>query len=266
MEPLNLSVTYSSERSDCQHWDNIRRSRCSRVEQSCQFTDSENLWRIVRQFRARSVQDRIVVDHPAPLCIAEKHANVCPVVCAAFRGTRKRAEPIIQFFHSDSGNLAIAKVSAETRETFFQVVDVCRTHSILALCVQYLSRQLRHGHVAPTDSFQVIQVKGGRVADGLAVFGKFLAGLDDRGEFTRRQTYGLAPVALQGWDRSGPFRVGFGFGLEKLPASIKRTEIEIPGMRFAVAIFEDSKGWAFHGPKICAERLGVYTYRRQLFL
>jgi hypothetical protein len=42
---------------------------------------------------------------------------------------------------------------------------------------------------------------------------------------------------------------GLRFGLEKFPASIKRTEIKIPGMRFAVAIFEDSKGWAFHGPK-----------------
>lgn len=41
----------------------------------------------------------------------------------------------------------------------------------------------------------------------------------------------------------------FSFRLEKLPASIKRTKVKVPGMRFAVAIFEDSKGWAFHGPK-----------------
>lgn len=53
----------------------------------------------------------------------------------------------------------------------------------------------------------------------------------------------------QGCDLPEPFSFGFRFGLEKLPASIKRTEIEIPGMCFAVAIFEDSKGWAFHGPK-----------------
>jgi len=56
-------------------------------------------------------------------------------------------------------------------------------------------------------------------------------------------------VALQGCDLPEPFSLGLCFGLEKLPASIKRTEIEIPGMRFAVAIFEDSKGWAFHGLK-----------------
>jgi hypothetical protein len=69
------------------------------------------------------------------------------------------------------------------------------------------------------------------------------------GEFTRWQTYGLTPVAFQGCDLPKPFRFSFSFRLEKLPASIKRTEIEIPGMRFAVAIFEDSKGWAFHDPK-----------------
>jgi hypothetical protein len=56
-------------------------------------------------------------------------------------------------------------------------------------------------------------------------------------------------VAFQGRDLAEPFRFSFGFGLEKLPASIKRTEIKIPGMRFAVAIFEDTKGWAFRGPK-----------------
>jgi hypothetical protein len=64
--------------------------------------------------------------------------------------------------------------------------------------------------------------------------------LDDCGELARGQTYGLAPVALQGCDLAEPFCFRLGFGLEKLPASIKRTEIEIPGMRFAVAIFEDS--------------------------
>jgi hypothetical protein len=95
----------------------------------------------------------------------------------------------------------------------------------------------------------VIQVKRCCVVDGLAVFGKFFAGLDDCGEFPGGHTYGLAPVAFQGRDLAEPFRFSFGFGLEKLPASIKRTEIKIPGMRFAVAIFEDSKGWAFRGPK-----------------
>ena len=54
-----------------------------------------------------------------------------------------------------------------------------------------------------------------------------------------------------------PFR--FGFGLEKLPASIKRTEIEIPGMRFTVAIFEDSKGWSFHGREHTLKRLRMST-------
>jgi hypothetical protein len=95
----------------------------------------------------------------------------------------------------------------------------------------------------------VIQVKRCCVVDGLAVFGKSFAGLDDCREIPGSQTYGLAPVAFQGRDLAEPFSFRFRFGLEKLPASIKRTEIKIPGMRFAVAIFEDSKGWAFHGPK-----------------
>ena len=95
----------------------------------------------------------------------------------------------------------------------------------------------------------MIQVKRCCVVDGLAVFGKFFAGLDDCGEFPGDQTYGLVPVALQSCDLPKPFRFSFRFGLEKLPGSIKRTEIKIPGMRFAVAIFEDSKGWAFRGPK-----------------
>jgi hypothetical protein len=72
------------------------------------------------------------------------------------------------------------------------------------------------------------------------VFGQFVAGLNDCGEFTRGQTYRLPAVALQGCDLPEPFSFRFCFGLEKLPASIKRTKIEIPGMRFAVAIFEDS--------------------------
>jgi hypothetical protein len=56
-------------------------------------------------------------------------------------------------------------------------------------------------------------------------------------------------VALQGCNLAEPFRFSFCFRLEKLSPSIKRTKIKIPGMRFAVAIFEDSKGWAFHDPK-----------------
>ena len=67
------------------------------------------------------------------------------------------------------------------------------------------------------------------------MFGKFLADLDDCREFTRGQSYGPAPVARQSCDLAKPFCFRFGFGLEKLPASIKRTEIEIPGMRFTVA-------------------------------
>ena len=43
--------------------------------------------------------------------------------------------------------------------------------------------------------------------------------------------------------------LGFGFKLEKLPAVVKWTEIKILGMSFIVAIFEDSKSWALHGPK-----------------
>ena len=50
--------------------------------------------------------------------------------------------------------------------------------------------------------------------------------------------YALPPAAFQGCDLEQPFR--FGFSLEKLSTSIKRTEIEIPRMRFAVTIFEDS--------------------------
>jgi hypothetical protein len=56
-------------------------------------------------------------------------------------------------------------------------------------------------------------------------------------------------VALQGRDLAEPFRFRLCFGLEKLPASIKTTEIEIPGMRLAVAIFKDSKGCPFYGRK-----------------
>ena len=100
--------------------------------------------------------------------------------------------------------------------------------------------EFSNSHVAPADSLQVIQVKGCCVLDGLAVSGEFFAGLNDCGEFTRGQTYRLAPVALQGCDLAEPFRFRLGFGLEKLPASIKRTKIEIPGMRLAVAIFKDS--------------------------
>jgi hypothetical protein len=57
-------------------------------------------------------------------------------------------------------------------------------------------------------------------------------------------------VALQGCDLAQSFRFRLGFGLEKLPASVKRTEVEIPGMRFAVTIFEDSKRWTFHNRNI----------------
>ncbi len=67
------------------------------------------------------------------------------------------------------------------------------------------------------------------------MFGKFLADLDDCREFTWGQSYGLAPMARQGCDLAKLFCFRFGFGLEKLPASIKRTEIEVPGMRFTVA-------------------------------
>jgi len=56
-------------------------------------------------------------------------------------------------------------------------------------------------------------------------------------------------VALQGCHLPEPFSFRFGFGLEKLPASIKRTKIEIPGMGLAVAIFKDSKSWPLHGRK-----------------
>jgi hypothetical protein len=73
----------------------------------------------------------------------------------------------------------------------------------------------------------------------------------------QRQTYRLPAVALQGCDLAEPFRFRLGFGLEKLPASIKRTKIEIPGMRLAVAIFKDSKGWSLHGRKYSQKRLGM---------
>lgn len=126
---------------------------------------------------------------------------------------------------------------------------VYRAHATFAFCLQNLFRQVRDGHIASADPLQVIHVERGRVVDGLAMFGEVLAGLDDSGEFTRWQTYRLAPVALQGCDLPEPFRLGLRFGLEKLPASIKRTEIEIPGMRFAVAIFENSKGGALRGLK-----------------
>jgi hypothetical protein len=91
------------------------------------------------------------------------------------------------------------------------------------------------------------------------VFGQFFASLNDCGEFTRGQTYRLAPVALQGCDLAEPFCFRLGFGLEKLPASIKRTEIEILGMRLAVAIFKDSKGWPLHGRKYPRKRLRMST-------
>src|SRR4029453_19661420 len=110
--------------------------------------------------------------------------------------------------------------------------------------------QNRYSDVAPAYSLQVIQVKCCCVLDGLAVSGQFFAGLNDRGEFTRGQTYRLAAVALECYDLAGSFCFRLGFGLEKLSASIKRTEIEIPGMRFAVAIFEDSKGWPLHSRNI----------------
>jgi len=87
------------------------------------------------------------------------------------------------------------------------------------------------------------------------VSGEFFAGLNDCGEFTRGQTYRLAPVALEGCDLPEPFRFRFGFGLEKLPAWIKRTKIEISGMRLAVAIFEDSKSWSLHGRKYSRKRV-----------
>jgi len=64
-----------------------------------------------------------------------------------------------------------------------------------------------------------------------------------------RQTYRFPPVAFQGCDLSEPFRFGFGFKLEKLPAVVKWTEIKILGMSFIVGILEDSKSWALHGPK-----------------
>src|SRR5205823_8090140 len=153
------------------------------------------------------------------------------------------------FFNGYSGNWALPKVGAECGETLFQITNVCRAHPVLAFRVQHFFRQLRDGHVASADSFQVIQVKLGRVLDALAVFGKSLAGLDDCGEFARGQANGLSPVALQGCDLTEPFCFRLGFGLEKFSASIKRTEIKIPGMRFAVAIFEDSEGWSFHGRK-----------------
>ena len=74
----------------------------------------------------------------------------------------------------------------------------------------------------------------------LSCLGQFVAGLNDCGEFSRGQTYRLATVALKSCDLPEPFCFRLGFGLEKLPPSIKRTKIEIPGMRLAVSIFKDS--------------------------
>jgi hypothetical protein len=49
---------------------------------------------------------------------------------------------------------------------------------------------------------------------------------------------------------AGVFGGGWlGFKLEKRPALVKWTEIEIRGIGFAVTILEDSKSWALHGPK-----------------
>src|SRR5204863_9938929 len=101
-----------------------------------------NLCRVVRQFRIPCVADRINVQHPTPGGVTEQHTNVCPVVCAAFRATRKRAEPVVDFFNSNSGNLSVSKVSTETYEAFFQVANVRRAHPILSLRVEYLCRQL----------------------------------------------------------------------------------------------------------------------------
>ena len=62
-------------------------------------------------------------------------------------------------------------------------------------------------------------------------------------------------MAFQGCDLPEPFRFRIGFGLEKLPAFVKWTEIEIPGMGFAVAIFKDSETWSFHGREYTVKRL-----------
>jgi hypothetical protein len=78
------------------------------------------------------------------------------VICSAFWGTRKRAKPVVEFFNGDPRNFSFSKVSAETRETFFEIVDVCRAHPIFTLRFQHFFRQIRDGHVAPADSFQVI--------------------------------------------------------------------------------------------------------------
>jgi hypothetical protein len=111
--------------------------------------------------------------------------NVCPVISAALWPAIDIAQPVVQFFDGDCGDWAIPKVCAEYRETLFQISNICRAHPVLALRVQHFFCQLRDGHVASADSFQVTQVKLGRVVDGLAVFGQLFAGLNDCREFAR---------------------------------------------------------------------------------
>ena len=86
------------------------------------------------------------------------------------------------------------KSAQKRRETLFEIVNVRRAHPVLALRFDHFFRQLRDGHVAPADPLQIIQVERGCVVDGLAVFGEFLAGLDDCGEFARGR-----PTASRPW-------------------------------------------------------------------
>src|SRR4029077_8302004 len=185
----------------------------------------------------------------------EHHTNVCPEICPAFWAAFQITQPVVELFDSDSGDWTRPKVCAEFRQTLFQIGNVRRTHPILALRFQHFFRQFLNGYVAPSDALQVIEVKDCCVLDGLAVFSEFFAGLDDCGEFTAGRPIASRPwrsrVVI--WRSRSAFRLGF--GLEKLPASIKRTKIEIPGMRLAVAIFEDSKGWPLHGRKYSQKRL-----------
>jgi hypothetical protein len=125
------------------------------------------------------VQDRIAVEHSAARGVTEQHANIRPVICAAFRRTRKRAKPVVQFFNGDSGDWPCPKVTAKSFQAQLQIGDVFNRASILAFRFQHFFGELRYCGLASADTLQVINKKADCVIDRLAVLSKLVPRRDE---------------------------------------------------------------------------------------
>src|SRR5439155_10977212 len=122
--------------------------------------DREDFRRFINNLWLCGSQDWIAVDHPPALCVGKHYTNVCSVIRPALWSAIEIAQPVVQFFDSDRGNWPFPKISAECRETLFQISNVCRAHPVLALRFHHLFRQFLDSDIASADSLQVVQVKG----------------------------------------------------------------------------------------------------------